>query len=188
MFGYFHSCLMIKFKRTYCPFYIICMNLQCRLRIYFRQHCMQVFCPFFLCENLQFFPIIIWRIIFRKINIIKNRLDIKTGSSYNQRNFSLFINLFHFLKSHLLKTNNIKFLFRLENINQVMRNPAHFTARNLCRTDIHMFIYLHRICRNNFCPYSFCKPYRCFCFSDRCRSGQNNQWFFHLYNPLKLLL
>ena len=76
----------------------------------------------------------------------------------------------------------IEFFPGLQNIDQMMGHPLHLLRTDLGRTDIHMFIYLHGICRQDFSVYGFCQRDGQFCLSHSCRPGQDHQWFlFILY-------
>ena len=94
---------------------------------------------------------------FVKINVIQNRLNIKTCSTYYNRRFPFFINFINVFLCKLLEYINIKFIIRLKFIYKIMLYSLHFLRTDLRRTDIHFFIYLHGICRNNLTVYRLCQ-------------------------------
>ena len=170
---------MIKFQGTNHTFYIIGMNFFCTDRINLQQHLMKIFISFLCCKLFQFLTVSVFLLCLSKINIFGNCLYIKPGSTYQNRNLSFCINLFHGGFCHLLKLYNMKLFFRQQFIYQIMLHSLHFFLTDLSRANIHIFIYLHGICGNNFTVYRFGKRNREMSFSCCRRSGKNNQWLFH---------
>ena len=122
------------------------MYFFCSLWIHVQKSGVKSFCTIFFTVFFQLFSVCTVFRIFRKINIIQKSLNIKSGSTYYDRNMSVGINLLHGLLGHLLKFYNMKFFFRIKFIDQIMRNSFHFFRADLGRTNIHVFINLHGIC------------------------------------------
>ena len=162
---------MIKFQCPDDPFYVIFMDLFCAYRVYFFQHLVQIMTAFFLYHLLQFFAIIVFTLCLGKINISCNCLDVKSGSTYQNRNMSICINLRHGFFCHLLKFYNMKFFIRFQYIYQVMGHTIHFAGSDFGRADIHMPIHLHRICGNDLTADCLGKGDGQFCFSYSSRAG-----------------
>ena len=123
-----------------------------------------------------------------KINVIQKRLDIKSRATYNNRNTSSLIDLYHCLFCHLLKNSYIKFLFRIKHIDQIMFHTFHLFRQNLRGTNIHVPVYLHRIRRNDLSSNCFCKANRRSRLSDSSRACQYDQWLFLLCHLCHVLL
>ena len=58
-----------------------------------------------------------------------------------------------------------------------MLNSLHLLRHNLSRANIHMFVNLHGIRRNDSAIDALCKFDGQCSFSDRGRTGQNDHWF-----------
>ena len=145
---------------------------------------MQSFCSMFSGISFQFFPACIFFFIFIKINIIKQCLDIESGSTGNDRNMPAFPDFPHRFFGKLLKFYNMKFIIRLQYINQVMRYAFHLFWFYLRRADIHMPVNLHRVSGNNLAVNCFCKSDGGLCLANGRRTGKNDQWFFLHYTIL----
>ena len=134
---------------------------------------------FFLGKLLQFRTISIVLLSLGKINIPGYCLNIKSGSSYQNRNMFPGINFLHCFFCHLLKAYNVKFFVRHKLIYKIMGNPLHFRLHDFCRSNIHIFINLHGICRYDLTANSFCQINGQSGFSYCSRSSEDNKRFFH---------
>ena len=151
------SVLMIKFQCPDHTFDIIGMNRLCTRRINLAKTLMKILGTFFFCQLFQFGTVGIFLLRLCKINVSCYCLNIKSSSADKNRYFSFCIDCFHGSFCHLLKFHNMKFLFRFKYIHQIMLYSLHFLRTDLRRTDIHFFIYLHGIRRNNFPVHRLCK-------------------------------
>ena len=167
-------CIMIIFQCPDHTLYIITMNLFCGIRVNFLQHPVQIFIAFFLRQLFQKRSVNMAVIRRRKVDVIKNRLYIKSCPSYDDRNFSSALNVFYGLYRHIFKYVNIKFFCRFQHINQVMRYSCHFFFCNFCRTDIHSSVYLNRVGADNFPINPLCQRNGEAGFSNGCRSCQDH--------------
>lgn len=112
-------------------------------------------------------------------------VEIKeAGSTGNDRDMPAFPDFPHRFFGKLLKFYNMKFIIRLQYINQVMRYAFHLFWFYLRRTDIHMPVNLHRVSRNNLAVNCFCKSDGGLCLANGRRTGKNDQWFFLHYTIL----
>ena len=181
--------LLIKFQSTDYSFIIMKVNLLCRNRIHLFKQIMKIFFSLFSKKLFIFLtdPVILF---FLKQDVIDQRLDIKSGSTNHNWNMPVCINLCHSLLCHLLKYINIKFFLRIQAVNQVMWNAAHLFLPDLRRTDVHITVHLHRICRNNLALYLSGKGNGKRGLPDCCRSCQNKQgWFLlHSFTYVTILL
>ncbi len=73
-------------------------------------------------------------------------------------------------------------------IDQVMFDTIHLLRHHLCRADIHMPVYLHGVCGDDRSVDFFCKLDGQGCFSNGCRSGQNDHRSFFCHNFYTILL
>ena len=156
MFRYFLSGQPVKFQRADDPLYVMFMNGRRRRFIHFPQFFMQHMRALFRCQPLQFLPVRT-RFIFRKIHISNDRLNIETGAAHQDRNMAMTADYGHGLLCHLLKTDHMEFLKGLQHIHQIMRHSLHLLRADLCGPDIHMFIYLHGIRRQNLSADGLCE-------------------------------
>ena len=148
---------MIKLQCTDHTFYIVCMDCIRTCRIYFFQPIMKILSTFCFRQFFQLCTVSVFLLRLCKINISGYRLNIKSGSSDQNRYLSFFIDFLHSFFCHLLEFYDMKFFFRFQNIHQIMLYSLHFLRTDLRRTDIHFFIYLHGICRNNLTVYRLCQ-------------------------------
>ena len=125
VFGNLFTGLMIEFQGTDHTFYIVGMNFKRRLFIHLPQHLMQLFCTFFLCQFFQLFPVGMILLIVFKRNVIQQSLDIKPGSTYNNRDMSSLIDPIQRFFCHLLEFHHMELFLRLQHIDQMVRDPLH---------------------------------------------------------------
>ena len=86
MLGDFLSCLAVKLQRTDDTFNIAGMDLLSRLRVCVSQHFIEFQSPLFVGSFLlQFSAVRLIPVIFRKVNVIEKRLNIKSRAPYDQR-------------------------------------------------------------------------------------------------------
>ena len=181
--------LLIKFQCTDHAFCVMKMDLFSRYGIHLFKQSMKIFLSFFSKELFIFLTDSVI-LFFLKPDVIDQGLDIKSGSSDHNRNMSVCINLCHGLLRHLLKYINIKFFLRIQAVNQVVWNAAHFFLPDLRRADIHITVHLHGICRDNLALYLFGKSNGKCGLSDCRRPCQNKQgWFLlHSFTYVTILL
>ena len=170
---------MIKFQGTNHSFHIVGMNILCTFRIYLSKFFVKVVSTFLFGKTLQLLPVGSFLLSLSKINIPGNRLYIKSCSSYQNRDFSLCVNLFHGSLGHFLKFHNMKFVLRFQYIYQIMCNSLHLFLSDLGRTDVHSFIDLHGIGRDDLSVHCLRQRNGETCFSCCCRTCQHDQWLFH---------
>ena len=78
--------------------------------------------------------------------IIKERLNIKPGSTHDYGDMTVLPDSPKRFLRHLLKADHMKLLRRIQYINQIMGNAFHLLRPHLCRADIHAAVDLHGIC------------------------------------------
>ena len=144
--------------------------------------------PLFVCQGLQPFPKLSPFFILRKIDIIKQGLDIKAGSSGHNGNPPPSPDLFHGRFRQFLKANHVKILLRIQHINKVMGDSSHLFFFNLRRSDIHPPVYLHGISGNNFSVHGFRKLDGKLRLSHSRGTCQYDQWLFHRVSSCPVLL
>ena len=164
------SCLMIIFKSPYYSFNIIIMYCLGWFFINLFKHIIKILDTFIFINLFQSLSIFMIIFCFVKINVIQNRLNIKTCSTYYNRRFPFFINFINVFLCKLLEYINIKFIIRLKFIYKIMLYALHFFFFYFGRTYIHIFIYLNGICTYNFAVYGLGKFNWYFCFSNSGRS------------------
>ena len=104
-----------------------------------------------LCgELLQFLPDPAVVFIFRKINIISQRLNVKSGASRYNRHMAAAVNTGHGFLRHSLEPGHIELFPGFQHVDQMMRYPIHLFRHDFCRPDVHMAIHLHGIGADDF--------------------------------------
>ena len=116
---------------------------------------MKRFRSLFLRQILQAFPVGHVLAVFRKIDIVKDRLNIKACSAGKNRNMTVPVNGLHGLFHQLLKKDHMKFILRVQHIDEMMGNALHLIRSDLGGTDIHPSVYLHRIRGDNLAADGF---------------------------------
>ena len=91
-----------------------------------RQHFVKIFRPFFLRSLLKRPAAGVILRIFRKVNIIQDRLDVKASASCNNGDFPPAADIGNGLLRHFLEGNHIKLVLRFQDIDQMMGNALHF--------------------------------------------------------------
>ena len=171
------SGFMIVFQRPDHTLYVILMDTLAGRRIHRFQHLKERSSPLLFRQFFQWMPVCIIGILGCKINIIQNRLDIKTGSAADDGNMSAFIDTLHCIFCHFLENGHIELFDRIQHIDQMMRYPFRFFRSDLCRADVHPAIY-HRISRDHLPADLFGYFYGCGRFSGRRRPCYNDEWLF----------
>ena len=109
----------------------------------------QIFGAFFLRQFLQLLPVsgIVFHL--RKVYVIKNGLDIKTGAPAQDGQHALFPDLLYGLPGSFLELHNVPFLPGIHAVDQVVGNAPHLFPCHLGGTYIHAFVDLHGIGGDN---------------------------------------
>ena len=132
------------------PFDIIGMDLLQRSGIHPAKLLHQGLSTFFgFCQLLQLVPKGIFR-FFGKIDIIQQRLDIKSGAPNDDGHMSPVQDLLYLLSCQPLELHHIKGFLRIQDVDEVMGDTLHFLRADLRRTDIHPAVNLHGIRGNDF--------------------------------------
>ena len=151
---------------------------------------MEKFAALFFGQFFQFFPHRGFFHVFRKINVFYHGLDIEARAACQNRDFSLGIDFCHGLFCHFLKTDYMKLFFWVQHINEVVGDAFHLFFCNLCRANVHIFVHLHGVRRDNFTVHGLCKGDGKPGLSHGRGTCQYNQRFFqniHLHNPFEFL-
>ena len=123
--------LMIKLQCPDHTFYIIGVDFPGTDRINIQKHLVQIFISLLCSKLFQLLTVSVFLLCLSKINILCNSLYIKSGSSYQNRNFPLGINFFHGSFCHLLEFHDMKFFLRQQFIYQIMLYSLHLLRPDL---------------------------------------------------------
>ena len=136
---------MVKFKRTNYAFNIVRVQFFRRLRVYLRKFRKKRFTALFFGAYCKMFPVFGVCFGFGKTYIFNKRSHIKSRSACNNRYFAARKNIIDAnLRTFKIILQSERFR-RFDNAYQMMRYALHFFIGGFCRTDIHIFIYLHGI-------------------------------------------
>ena len=89
------------------------------------------------------------------------------------------VDLLHGLLCESLENDHVKFIPRIQNIDQVMSDTVHLLLRHLCGTDIHVAVHLHGIGADDLAADLFREFHRQGGLSGRRRPGDYDQRLFH---------
>ena len=134
MEGNLLPCLAVVFNGPDDTLYIVGMDLSGCLRVRLAEHGVKdlgrpLSLP--LSQGFQFPADRAAVLIFLKINIVQQGLYIKTGSSGNDRDAAVAVNLPQGLLGHLLEGDHVKGLLWLQHVNEIMGNAVHFHGSHL---------------------------------------------------------
>ena len=145
MLGNLFSGQPVVFNGTDNPLYIVGVNRLRGFRIDFCQHLVQMLFPFLCRQLFQFLPDTAVVFIFRKVNVVGQCLNVKSGASGHDRHMAAAVNACHGFLRHRLETGYIKLLPGLQHVNEMMGHSLHLLRHDLGRPDVHMAVHLHGI-------------------------------------------
>ena len=166
------SGLVVEFQRPDSPLDIVGVDLTRGLRIHLLQHAVKLLRVRILLQHPAVCRI---TVIFRKLDIVDNRLDIEAGTADDDRNMPRGIDLLHRFLRKRLELHDVKGLRWIQDVDQIMTDPSHLLRPYLGRSDIHPAVDLHGIGRDDLSPDLCRKLSGQSGLADCCRTGQYDQ-------------
>ena len=159
----------------------------CRFRIDFAKSGVQSLVTICLGIFREFGTVSLIAAGFRKIDIPCHCLNVKTGSSAENRHLPPPLDISDVRLRFLGKSCDIKILRGFRHIDHIVGHTHHFLEGNFSGTDIHVSVYLHGIRRDDF-PADFSRKFdRYFTFSGGGRTADHDQSVFIFCQNLYLL-
>ena len=169
-------CLFIKLDGADHPFHIVSMNALAGGRIHRPEPLIERLRPISARQFLERMAKCSVLIIFRKIDVIEQRLNIKAGAAHQNGNPPPSVNLRKSLLRQFLKYYHVKGLCGFQHIDQMMGHPLHLFRSDLRGSYIHMAVHLHGVGGDDLPAYGLCQGNGQSGFPHSRRACQNHQW------------
>ena len=110
----------------------------------------QIFPTLFFRQLLQLFSILLVGFCFGKGDVLHQGIHIQSGSPHQDGLVPTGKDAINRLVCQLHIIGHAEWLARVKEVHQMMGNPLLFLFGGLCGGDVHPFVNLHRIRRNDF--------------------------------------